>query len=87
MSDVFRFLEVQRTDTGKEPVFVRFGQFGQFHGDHEQREGADEDALSLRIRNPEIFAGGDMAGAFDHVVNAIYSGRQAVRGILYHTEA
>ena len=87
MSIVFRFLKAQSTDPGKEPVYVRFGQFGQFHGGREQRESADQDTLSRRICNPEIFAGDDTTGGSDHVVNVIYAGRQAAESSLDYAEA
>ena len=38
MPNVFQFLEVQRTDPGKKPAFVRIKEFGEIYGDYEQQE-------------------------------------------------
>jgi len=38
MSNVFQFLEVQRTDPGKTPAFVRVNEFGEIYGDYQQQE-------------------------------------------------
>ena len=38
MPNVFQFLEVQRTDPGKKPAFVRVKESGAIYGDFEQQE-------------------------------------------------
>jgi glutamate synthase (NADPH/NADH) small chain len=45
MPNVFQFLEVQRTDPGKKPAFVRVKEFGEIYGDYEQQEAAEQAEL------------------------------------------
>ena len=42
MSNVFQFLEVQRTDPGKKPAFVRIKEFSEIYGEYGQQEAADQ---------------------------------------------
>ena len=39
MPNVFQFLEVQRTDPGKKPAFVRVKEFGEIHEGRQAAEG------------------------------------------------
>ncbi len=52
MPNVFQFLEVQRTDPGKKPVFVRVTEFGEIYGDYGQQEAADQSARCIECGNP-----------------------------------
>ncbi len=52
MANVFQFLEVQRTDPGKLPVFVRVTEFGEIYGDYQQQEAADQSDRCLECGNP-----------------------------------
>ncbi len=52
MANVFQFLEVQRTDPGKKPAFVRVNEFGEIYGDYAQHEAADQAARCIECGNP-----------------------------------
>ncbi len=52
MANVFQFLEVQRTDPGKKPAFVRVNEFGEIYGDYAQHEAADQAARCFECGNP-----------------------------------
>lgn len=52
MSNTFQFLEVQRTDPGKKPAFVRVKEFGEIYGDYEQQEAADQADRCIECGNP-----------------------------------
>ncbi len=52
MANVFQFLEVQRTDPGKKPAFVRVKEFGEIYGDYEQQEAADQAERCIECGNP-----------------------------------
>ena len=52
MSNVFQFLEVQRTDPGKKPAFVRVNVFGEIYGDYQQQEAADQAERCIECGNP-----------------------------------
>ncbi|MCP4878113.1 MAG: FAD-dependent oxidoreductase [Gammaproteobacteria bacterium] len=52
MPNVFQFLEVQRTDPGKKPAFVRVKEFGEIYGDYGQQEAADQAERCLECGNP-----------------------------------
>ena len=52
MPNAFQFLEVQRTDPGKKPAFVRVTEFGEIYGDYEQQEAADQSDRCLECGNP-----------------------------------
>ena len=52
MPNVFQFLEVQRTDPGKKPAFVRVTEFGEIYGDYEQQEAADQAERCIECGNP-----------------------------------
>ena len=52
MPNVFQFLEVQRTDPGKKPAFVRIKAFGEIYGDYEQQEAADQAERCIECGNP-----------------------------------
>ncbi len=52
MPNVFQFLEVQRTDPGKKPAFVRIKEFGEIYGDYEQQEAADQAERCIECGNP-----------------------------------
>jgi len=52
MANVFQFLEVQRANPGKKPVFVRVTEFGEIYGDYEQQEAADQSDRCLECGNP-----------------------------------
>jgi len=41
MSNVFQFLEVQRTDPGKKPALVRIKEFGEIYGEYGQQEAVE----------------------------------------------
>lgn len=51
MSNVFQFLEVQRTDPGKTPAFVRVNEFGEIYGDYQQ-QAADQTERCIACGNP-----------------------------------
>ena len=52
MSNTFQFLEIQRTDPGKKPAFVRVNEFGEIYGDYEQQEAADQSERCIECGNP-----------------------------------
>ena len=52
MSNVFQFLEVQRTDPGKTPAFVLVNEFGEIYGDYQQQEAADQAERCIECGNP-----------------------------------
>jgi glutamate synthase (NADPH/NADH) small chain len=52
MPNVFQFLEVQRTDPGKKPAFVRVKEFGEIYGDYEQQEAAEQAERCIECGNP-----------------------------------
>jgi glutamate synthase (NADPH/NADH) small chain len=52
MPNAFQFLEVQRTDPGKKPAFVRVREFGEIYGDYEQQEAADQAERCIECGNP-----------------------------------
>jgi glutamate synthase (NADPH/NADH) small chain len=52
MSKVFQFLEVQRSDPGKLPAFVRVQEFSEIYGEYEQQEAADQSERCLECGNP-----------------------------------
>ena len=52
MSKAFQFLEVQRSDPGKKPAFVRVTEFGEIYGEYEQQEAADQSERCLECGNP-----------------------------------
>ena len=52
MSNAFQFLEVQRSDPGKKPAFVRVNEFGEIYGDYEQQEAADQAERCIECGNP-----------------------------------
>ena len=52
MPNAFQFLEVQRSDPGKKPAFVRVTEFGEIYGDYEQQEAADQSDRCLECGNP-----------------------------------
>ena len=52
MPNVFQFLEVQRTDPGKKPAFVRVNEFGEIYGDYEQQEAAEQAERCIECGNP-----------------------------------
>ena len=52
MPNVFQFLEVQRTDPGKKPAFVRVKEFGEIYGDYQQQEAADQAERCIECGNP-----------------------------------
>ena len=52
MANVFQFLEVQRTNPGKKPVFVRVTEFGEIYGDYEQQQAADQSDRCIECGNP-----------------------------------
>ena len=52
MANVFQFLEVQRTDPGKKPAFVRVTEFGEIYGEYEQQEAAEQAERCIECGNP-----------------------------------
>ena len=86
MPNVFQFLEVQYTDPGKKPAFVRINEFDEICSNYEQLEAAEQAEFPFHRSNPRVFAGGDMVRASDLVVTAICEGRQAAVGILDYRE-
>ena len=52
MPNVFQFLEVQRTDPGKKPAFVRVNEFGEIYGDYQQQEATDQAERCIECGNP-----------------------------------
>mgnify|MGYP003648267857 CR=1 FL=1 len=52
MANVFQFLDVQRTDPGKKPSFVRVTEFGEIYGDYEQQEAAEQSERCIECGNP-----------------------------------
>ena len=52
MPNAFQFLEVQRTDPGKKPAFVRVTEFGEIYGDYGQQEAADQADRCIECGNP-----------------------------------
>ncbi|MFT5220074.1 MAG: glutamate synthase (NADPH/NADH) small chain [Planctomycetota bacterium] len=52
MPNAFQFLEVQRTDPGKKPAFVRVTEFGEIYGEYGQQEAADQSERCLECGNP-----------------------------------
>lgn len=52
MPNAFQYLEVQRTDPGKKPAFVRVKEFGEIYGDYEQQEAADQAERCIECGNP-----------------------------------
>jgi len=52
MPNVFQFLEVQRSDPGKKPAFVRVTEFGEIYGDYEQQEAAEQAERCIECGNP-----------------------------------
>ena len=52
MANTFQFLEVQRTDPGKKPAFVRVKEFGEIYGDYDQQEAADQADRCIECGNP-----------------------------------
>ncbi len=52
MANTFQFMEVQRSDPGKTPAFVRVKEFGEIYGDYEQHEAADQSDRCIECGNP-----------------------------------
>ena len=52
MANAFQFLEIQRSDPGKKPAFVRVNEFGEIYGDYQQQEAADQAERCLECGNP-----------------------------------
>ncbi len=52
MAKAFQFLEIQRSDPGKKPAFVRVREFGEIYGDYEQQEAAEQAERCLECGNP-----------------------------------
>ncbi len=52
MSNVFQFLEVQRTDPGKTPALARVNEFGEIYGDYQQQEATDQAERCIECGNP-----------------------------------
>ena len=52
MANAFQFLEVQRSDPGKKPAFVRVKEFGEIYGDYGQQEAADQAERCIECGNP-----------------------------------
>ncbi len=52
MAKAFQFLEIQRSDPGKKPAFVRVTEFGEIYGDYEQQEAAEQAERCLECGNP-----------------------------------
>jgi glutamate synthase (NADPH/NADH) small chain len=52
MSNVFQFLEIQRTDPDKKPTFVRVNEFGEIYGDYEQQQAAEQADRCIECGNP-----------------------------------
>ena len=52
MANTFQFMEVQRSDPGKTPAFVRVKEFGEIYGDYQQQEAADQADRCIECGNP-----------------------------------
>ncbi len=52
MAKAFQFLEIQRSNPGKKPAFVRVTEFGEIYGDYEQQEAAEQAERCLECGNP-----------------------------------
>jgi glutamate synthase (NADPH/NADH) small chain len=52
MANTFQFMEVQRSDPGKTPAFVRVKEFGEIYGDYQQQEAADQSDRCIECGNP-----------------------------------
>ena len=52
MSNVFQFLEIQRTDPDKKPTFVRVNEFGEIYGEYEQKQAAEQAERCIECGNP-----------------------------------
>ena len=52
MAKAFQFLEIQRSDPGKKPAFVRVREFGEIYGDYEQQEAAEQAERCIECGNP-----------------------------------
>ena len=52
MAKAFQFLEIQRSDPGKKPAFVRVTEFGEIYGDYEQQDAAEQAERCLECGNP-----------------------------------
>jgi len=52
MSNVFHFLEVQRTDPDKKPTFVRVNEYGEIYGEYEQQQAAEQAERCIECGNP-----------------------------------
>ncbi|HKJ53371.1 MAG TPA: FAD-dependent oxidoreductase [Gammaproteobacteria bacterium] len=52
MSNVFQFLEIQRTDPDKKPTFARVNEFGEIYGEYEQQQAAEQADRCIECGNP-----------------------------------
>ncbi|MGD2172533.1 MAG: FAD-dependent oxidoreductase [Gammaproteobacteria bacterium] len=52
MSNVFQFLEIQRSDPDKKPTFVRVNEFGEIYGEYEQQQAAEQADRCIECGNP-----------------------------------